>query len=86
MSIVNNDKLFYDKVIPIMDKVRVDLQSKMADELEKHTTSFPGLLVGAAGPEGGAAGGQVVVTGTPEHVADCASSYTGHFLKSKLSI
>jgi len=38
------------------------------------------------GPEGGAAGGQVVVTGTPEHVADCASSYTGHFLKSKLSI
>ena len=38
------------------------------------------------GPEGGAAGGQVVVTGTPEHVAECASSYTGHFLKSKLSI
>ena len=55
MSVANNDKLFYDKVIPIMDKVRVDLQSKMADELEKHTTSFPGLLVGAAGPDGGAA-------------------------------
>ena len=55
MSVTDRDKIFNDKVIPIMDKVRVDLQSKMADELEKHTTSFSGLLVGAAGPDGGAA-------------------------------
>ena len=38
------------------------------------------------GPEGGAAGGQVVVTGTPEQVADCPTSYTGHFLKAKLDV
>src|SRR5207249_3079773 len=33
------------------------------------------------GPEGGAGGGRVVCTGTPEQVADCQSSYTGAALK-----
>jgi excinuclease ABC subunit A len=32
------------------------------------------------GPEGGFRGGQVVVTGTPETVAKCRSSYTGQWL------
>ena len=36
------------------------------------------------GPEGGQAGGQVVVTGTPEEVARCAYSYTGQFLQDKM--
>ena len=36
------------------------------------------------GPEGGERGGYVVATGTPEEVAQCAESYTGHFLKDKL--
>ena len=36
------------------------------------------------GPEGGQAGGNVVVTGTPEEVAKCAYSYTGQFLQDKL--
>src|SRR5208283_1798811 len=36
------------------------------------------------GPEGGAAGGQVVCTGTPEDVAACASSYTGQALRAVL--
>jgi excinuclease ABC subunit A len=36
------------------------------------------------GPEGGHAGGEVVVTGTPEAVAACAASHTGRFLKSHL--
>ncbi len=36
------------------------------------------------GPEGGEAGGQIVVAGTPEVVAECKNSYTGQFLKSKL--
>ena len=34
------------------------------------------------GPEGGAGGGTIVVTGTPEKVAKCEKSYTGQFLKS----
>ncbi|HIX27681.1 MAG TPA: excinuclease ABC subunit UvrA [Candidatus Barnesiella excrementigallinarum] len=37
------------------------------------------------GPEGGKEGGYVVCTGTPEEVAECAASYTGKFLKEKLS-
>lgn len=35
------------------------------------------------GPEGGEAGGRVLVTGTPEEVAQCADSYTGMSLKPK---
>jgi excinuclease ABC subunit A len=36
------------------------------------------------GPEGGHAGGEVVVTGTPEAVAACKASHTGRFLKAHL--
>ena len=37
------------------------------------------------GPEGGEAGGNIVITGTPEEVAKCAKSHTGQFLIEKLS-
>ncbi len=33
------------------------------------------------GPEGGAGGGEILVTGTPHEVANCPQSYTGQFLK-----
>jgi excinuclease ABC subunit A len=36
------------------------------------------------GPEGGDGGGEIVVAGTPETVADCERSYTGGFLKRVL--
>lgn len=36
------------------------------------------------GPEGGAAGGQIVAEGTPEQVAKVATSYTGQYLKHLL--
>ena len=36
------------------------------------------------GPEGGHAGGEVVVTGTPEEIAACKRSHTGRFLKTHL--
>ena len=36
------------------------------------------------GPEGGDGGGQIVATGTPEEVAACPESYTGHYLKGVL--
>lgn len=55
MSTTNSNNIFRDKVIPIMDKVRDDLNNKRADELRKHSTSFPGLLIGSAGPDGGMA-------------------------------
>jgi excinuclease ABC subunit A len=37
------------------------------------------------GPEGGHAGGQVVVTGTPEDVARSKASHTGRFLRTHLN-
>jgi excinuclease ABC subunit A len=37
------------------------------------------------GPEGGHAGGELVVTGTPEDVARSRASYTGRFLKPHLA-
>ena len=36
------------------------------------------------GPEGGDGGGTVIVTGTPEEVAGCETSYTGQYLKKIL--
>jgi excinuclease ABC subunit A len=37
------------------------------------------------GPEGGHAGGEVVVTGTPEQVAACKASHTGRFLRGRFA-
>lgn len=37
------------------------------------------------GPEGGDKGGHIVISGTPEEVAECGASYTGQFLKEKLN-
>jgi excinuclease ABC subunit A len=36
------------------------------------------------GPEGGAGGGEVIATGTPEQVAEAPGSHTGFFLKEML--
>ena len=36
------------------------------------------------GPEGGDKGGNLVIAGTPEEVAQCAASYTGQYLKEKM--
>ena len=36
------------------------------------------------GPEGGAGGGQIVSTGTPEDIAKSANSWTGKYLKTVL--
>lgn len=33
------------------------------------------------GPEGGSGGGQILVAGTPEEVAECEQSHTARFLK-----
>ncbi len=36
------------------------------------------------GPEGGDGGGRIVAQGTPEEIAACPASYTGHYLKKCL--
>ena len=47
--------VFTSKIVPIMNKVRDELNSKRADELHRHSTSFGALMAGAAGPDGGMA-------------------------------
>jgi excinuclease ABC subunit A len=37
------------------------------------------------GPDGGAGGGEIVATGTPEEIARCARSHTGRALSEVLS-
>ncbi len=37
------------------------------------------------GPEGGYKGGEILITGTPEKVAQCAKSYTGQYLRPLLT-
>jgi len=37
------------------------------------------------GPEGGAGGGTILATGTPEILAKHKTSHTGHYLKALLS-
>jgi len=37
------------------------------------------------GPEGGDKGGNIVAIGTPEEVATCDASYTGHYIKEMLN-
>ena len=37
------------------------------------------------GPEGGSGGGEILIAGTPEQVADCEKSYTGQYLKPLLA-
>jgi excinuclease ABC subunit A len=36
------------------------------------------------GPNGGAGGGQIIATGTPEEVAENSASFTGKYLKPLL--
>ncbi|MDX2044747.1 MAG: excinuclease ABC subunit UvrA [Acidobacteriota bacterium] len=38
------------------------------------------------GPEGGIGGGQIVAVGTPEEIADVATSHTGRFLKAQIAV
>lgn len=45
--------IFKEKVKPIMDKVRNDLQKKQAAELQKKVNSFSFMAASAAGPDGG---------------------------------
>lgn len=53
MAESEQDRIFRTKVIPIMNKVRNELQDKMATELKEHTSSFAGLMASAIGPDGG---------------------------------
>ena len=53
MTESSNDKLFREKVLPIMEKVMQDLRRNQVEEIGRHTSSLPYIMAGAAGPDGG---------------------------------
>ncbi len=57
----NNSDIFTQKVKPIMDKVRNDLQNRQADEYEAHSNTMAAMFAGAVGPDGGSAATAVVM-------------------------
>lgn len=59
MTTSSSQQLFQNTILPIMRKVKESLQSKKMEEMEKHNSSFRGLLAGAAGPDGGMASTEV---------------------------
>ena len=80
MSESEQDKIFKTKVIPIMNKVRNDLQNKQADEYRKHSTSFAGLMAGAVGPDGGMASTQAF-NGTLRYTGEWNSKTTEDYIE-----
>ena len=63
---------------------RVPLPPELAALLAGTLVERCGMEVLDLGPEGGAGGGRIVATGTPEDVAKDKGSYTGHFLAPML--
>lgn len=47
--------IFTTKVVPIMDRVRDELNRRKAEEAARHNASYRMLMAGAAGPDGGMA-------------------------------
>lgn len=45
--------IFQRKVVPVMNKVREELQNRQADELRNYLSSARGIMAGAIGPDGG---------------------------------
>ena len=45
--------IFQRKVVPVMNKVRAELQNRQADELRDYLSSARGIMAGAVGPDGG---------------------------------
>lgn len=80
MAESEQDKILRTKVIPIMNKVRNDLQNKQADELRAHSNSFAGLLAGAAGPDGGMASMQAH-NGTLRYTGKWTSKTTEDYIE-----
>ncbi len=80
MAESEQDKIFRTMVIPIMDKVRDDLQARMSKEMCDHSNSLTGLMAGAVGPDGGMSASQTysqALRHTGEWNSKTAEDYVG---------
>ena len=55
MTTSRQPDIFTTKVVPIMDRVRDELNRQKAEEAARHNASYRMLMAGAAGPDGGMA-------------------------------
>ena len=72
-----------EKLIRILQKLRSSGNTVIVIEHNLDVIKVADWIIDL-GKEGGDGGGEIVVTGTPETVAQCAESYTGQFLKKIL--
>jgi len=72
-----------DKLLEVLFKLRAPGNTLLIIEHNLDVIKTADWIIDL-GPEGGAAGGQIVAQGTPEQLAQCQSSYTGQFLKRVL--
>ncbi len=72
-----------DKLVSILARLRSGGNTVLVIEHNLDVIKTADWIIDL-GPEGGDKGGTVVVTGTPEEVAECPKSYTGQFLKQIL--
>lgn len=72
-----------DKLLKVLDKLTEAGNTVVVIEHNLDVVKKADYIIDL-GPDGGNRGGKVVVTGTPEEVAQCKGSYTGQFLKKML--
>ncbi len=72
-----------DKLIAVLQKLTDAGNSVVVIEHNLDVIKSADYLIDL-GPEGGTGGGTIVKVGTPEEIAKCEESYTGHFLKKIL--
>ncbi len=72
-----------DKLIQVLDKLVESGNTVVVIEHNLEVIKTADHIIDL-GPDGGDRGGNIVVTGTPEQVAECETSYTGKFLKPVL--
>lgn len=75
----NAYKIFEEQVVPIMNKVRDDLNNKRADEISAKQNSFAWLAAGSVGPDGGMCA-QTVVTDTLKYTGKWNSKTTEDYI------
>ena len=73
-----------DKLIRILLRFRDSGNTVLVIEHNLDVIKVADWIIGL-GPEGGDGGGTVLCTGSPEEVAACEASYTGHFLRRILA-
>ena len=73
-----------DKLLDVLDRLVDDGNTVLVIEHNLDVIKRADHIIDL-GPEGGDGGGTIVVTGTPEEVAECPESYTGQYLKKILA-